>query len=88
MQAGKYNVPKNAKNAERPATHQCGTSGFRRDGQNEPNGMLLKTHSKPKNRLLGNFTIPFYAKRTQWYVIKNQISFLKNEYCGGSLKTE
>ncbi len=37
--------------------------------QNEPNGMLFKPHSKPKNRLFGNFTKPFYAKRTQWYVI-------------------
>ncbi len=37
--------------------------------QNEPNGMLFKPYSKPKNRLFDNFTKPFYAKRTQWYVI-------------------
>jgi hypothetical protein len=37
--------------------------------QNEPNGMLPKPYSKPKNRDFGNFTKPFYAKRTQWYVI-------------------
>ena len=36
--------------------------------QNEPNGMLFKPHSKPKNRLFDSFTKPFYAKRTQWYV--------------------
>ncbi len=36
--------------------------------QNEPNGMLFKTHSKPKNGDFGIFRKPFYAKRTQWYV--------------------
>ena len=36
--------------------------------QNEPNGMLSKPYSKPENRLFGNFTKPFYPKRTQWYV--------------------
>ncbi len=42
--------------------------------QNEPNGMLPKPYSKPKNRLFDNFTKPFYAKRTQWYVIGIQIA--------------
>ncbi len=42
--------------------------------QNEPNGMLFKPDSKPKNRLFGKFTKPFYAKRTQWYVIGIQIA--------------
>ena len=41
--------------------------------QNKANGMLFKPYSKPKNRLFGNFTKPFYAKRTQWYVIGIQI---------------
>jgi hypothetical protein len=37
--------------------------------ENEPNGMLPKPHFKLNNRDFGKFTKPFYAKRTQWYVI-------------------
>ena len=41
--------------------------------QNEPNGMLFKTHSKPKNEDFDKFMKQKYAKRTQWYVIQTQL---------------
>ena len=47
---------------------------FNKNMQTEPNGMLFKTHSKPKNGDFDKFRKPFYAKRTQWYVIGIQIA--------------
>jgi hypothetical protein len=42
--------------------------------ENEPNGMLFKPDSNPKNGDFDKFRKPFYAKRTQWYVIGIQIA--------------
>jgi hypothetical protein len=47
---------------------------YKQNMQNEPNGMLFKPYSKPENGDFDNFTKPFYAKRTQWYVIGIQIA--------------